>query len=157
MNFLPVVLISGVTVLLSYITVRKIFPELVRKKAIKQLENILFPEGYWQKSEVVRTFRKLTDERFSDEDILDYFFKIKGLQTIDINAETNFWLKRYLFSPTSIKLNYFEQVKFYETFLNYPAPGRGNNQTLYHQSVNTNKEQVITTQKHAARMSRNPI
>ncbi|MDN5292320.1 MAG: hypothetical protein PWQ06_2559 [Anaerophaga sp.] len=156
MNFLPVVLISGVTVLLCYITVRKIFPGLVRKKAIKQLENILFPEGYWQKSEVIRTFRKLTDERFSDEDILDYFFKIKGLQTVDINSGTNFWLKRYLFSPTSIKLNYFEQVKFYETFLNYPASGRENNQTLYHQSANKNKEQVIT-QKHAAHISRNPI
>jgi hypothetical protein len=153
MNFLPVVLISGVTVFLSYLAVSKIFPELVRKKAIKQLENMLFPEGYGQKSEVIRTFRELTNERFSDEDILDYFFKMKGLQTVDINSGTNFWLKRYLFSPTAIKLNYFEQVKFYDTFLNYPASDKEKNQT-HQQTVKSSKNEQFITQKHVAHIKK---
>jgi hypothetical protein len=114
----------GLTVPLTYIVLRKLYPGWVKKQAQKKLESRLFPQGNRQKAEVLKTFRNITGERFSDEDILEYFFKIKGLQAVDINTRTNYWVKKYLFSPTSIKLNYFEQVKFYETFLNFPVkPG----------------------------------
>jgi hypothetical protein len=132
MYLLLAALVLGILTPLAYFTVHKMFPKLVRKKAIKKLEIILFPKGYWQKSEVLKTFRKLTGERFSDEEILDYFFKIKGLQTININSRTNFWIKKYLFSPTTIKLNYFEQVKFYETFLNFPAKIKNDKKIFVH-------------------------
>ena len=137
-----------------YILGRKLFPILVRKKAINKLESILFPEGHWQKSEVLKTFRKQTSERFSDEEILDYFFKIKGLQSVNINSGTNFWVKRYLFSPTSIKLNYFEQVKFYETFLNFPTAPEKTESVIYRHS---RQEFKNISYKHGAEISKNII
>jgi hypothetical protein len=124
MYFLSAALILGLAAPLTFVLVRKFYPEVVKKHAVKKLECLLFPKGHWQKMEVLKTFRGFTSERFSDEEILDYFFKIKGLQSVNIKTQTNFWVKRYLFSPTVIKLNYFEQVKFYETFLNFPEkPG----------------------------------
>ncbi|MGQ1890410.1 hypothetical protein ACT29H_08190 [Thermophagus sp. OGC60D27] len=120
MSLSLVALFTGVASFLSYFAIRRFFPELARKQASKQLEEVLFPKGNRQKDEVLKAFREITEGRFSEEEMLDYFFKIKGLQTIEINSKTNFWLKKYLFSPTTIKLNYFEQVNFYKTFLNLP-------------------------------------
>lgn len=154
MYFLPVAIIVGVTAPLFYILAKKYFPILVRKKAGQKLESILFPEGHRQKSEVLKTFKNFTGERYNDEEILDYFFKIKGLQTIKINSDTNFWIKKYLFSPTAIKLNYFEQVKFYETFLNFPAPPEKNENVIYRQKRhNANK----ISYKNAPEISKNII
>ncbi|PWD99168.1 hypothetical protein [Marinilabilia rubra] len=154
MYFLPVAIIVGAILPIAYISAKKIFPKLVRKKASKKLESILFPDGYWQKSEVLKTFRKFTSDRFSDEEILDYFFKIKGLQTIKINSGTNFWIRKYLFSPTTIKLNYFEQVKFYETFLNFPEPSEQKEGVIYRQ----NRKHVNKIKyEHAAEISKNII
>jgi len=154
MHFLPVAIIVGLILPIAYVSVKKIFPILVRKKASNRLESILFPEGYWQKSEVLKTFRKFTSDRFSDEEILDYFFKIKGLQTIKINSGTNFWIKKYLFSLTAIKLNYFEQVKFYETFLNYPEPSEQKEGIIYrHNRQHTNK----INYNHATEISKTVI
>ncbi len=154
MYLLPVAIITGITAPLAYFLAKKFFPILVRKKASQKLETILFPEGYWQKSEVLKTFRNFTSERFSDEDILDYFFKIKGLQTIKLNSRTNFWIKKYLFSPTTIKLNYFEQVKFYETFLNFPAPPEKRETVIYRQ--NRQKANKLNY-KNAPEISKNMI
>jgi hypothetical protein len=39
---------------------------------------------------------------------------------INLNDPIGYWTRKYLMTPTKVKLNYFEQVKFYETFLNYP-------------------------------------
>ncbi len=96
------------------------FPAFIKQKAQGLLVNLLFPEGKVQQDEVLNIFHQLTNHRFSNEHILDYFIKIKGLQTLDLSIKTNFWIKKYLLSPTDVKLNYFEQVRFYETFLNYP-------------------------------------
>ncbi|GAO27964.1 hypothetical protein JCM15548_13 [Geofilum rubicundum JCM 15548] len=81
---------------------------------------VIFPEGEAQKQAVMKTFHGFTKERFSDDQIMDYFMKIKGLQNLSISSKTDFWVKKYLLSPTKIKLNYFEQVKFYELFMNFP-------------------------------------
>ncbi len=93
---------------------------IAEKRAIPKMEKILFDNLTYTKESVLETIHQVTSKRLNDDLILDYFYKIKGLQVLDINKPINFWLKMYLTSPTKIKLNYFEQVKFYETFLNYP-------------------------------------
>ncbi len=100
---------------------RQLLPAITRKKAHGTLYKVIFPEGETQKLTVLKTFHGFTKERFSDEQIMDYFMKIKGLQNLSIGSSTNFWVKKYLLSPTKIKLNYFEQVQFYELFMNFPA------------------------------------
>jgi hypothetical protein len=143
MLFLSVFLVLGLIVPLAYFSAHKFYPELVRKKAVRQLEGILFPEGHWQKSDTLKTCKELTGSRFCDEAMLDYFFKIKGLQTVAINSKTNFWVKKYLFSPTSIKLNYFEQVKFYETFLNLP-PNTPRSDKTFHRPEKKERKNITT-------------
>jgi len=93
---------------------------IAEKRAIPKMEKILFDKLTYTKKNVLETIHQVTSKRLNDDLVLDYFYKIKGLQVLDINKPINFWLKIYLTSPTKIKLNYFEQVKFYETFLNYP-------------------------------------
>jgi hypothetical protein len=100
---------------------RQLLPAIVKRKAHGTLHKVIFPEGETQKQEVLKTFHGFTKERFSDDQIMDYFMKIKGLQNMSIGSTTNFWVKKYLLSPTKVKLNYFEQVKFYELFMNFPA------------------------------------
>lgn len=121
MPYLPVILILVIALPLIFILPARFFKSLVRIKALKKLEEILFPEGELQKRKVTELFSKLSEGRFSEKGMLDYFMKIKGIQLVNTNLRNNFWIRRYLFSPTLIKLNYFEQVKFYEVFLNYPA------------------------------------
>ncbi len=154
MYFFSAALIIGVAAPLAFVVVRKFYPRVVKKQAVKKLESILFPKGHVQKMEVLKTFRGFTGKRFSDEDILDYFLKIKGLQSVDINMKTNFWVKRYLFSPTVIKLNYFEQVKFYETFLNFPQkPGK--ERKSFFKPEKFSRKHFKTD--HAPKMSRNIV
>ena len=118
MSFLPVALLLGILAPVAYFAVRKVYPALVKKKATKQLESYLFPNGNQQKSEIIRYCKELTGSRFKDEEILDYFIKMKGLHIVN-PRKTNFWVKKYLLTPAPIKLNYFEQVRFYEMFLNF--------------------------------------
>ncbi len=95
------------------------YPAILKRKAQLSLQNIIFPDGENQKREILRLFHHFTKYRFTDDQILDYFIKIKGLQNLTLCKNTNFWTKKYLLSPTMIRLNYFEQVKFYELFMNY--------------------------------------
>ncbi len=92
---------------------------IAAKLAKKNLEKRLFPEGESQKKEILSRMITLTKSKYTNELLLDYFIKIKGLQTISLLGPINFWTKKYLLSPTKVKLNYFEQVRFYEMFLNY--------------------------------------
>ncbi len=121
MQLLPVILIFIIAIVLSYFLIRRYFRKVVQQKALARLEPILFPGGGPQKAKVIGALNELTNERFNDTEILEYFTKIKGLQITSLSQRANFWTKRYLFSPTAIRLNYFEQVKFYELFLNYPS------------------------------------
>ncbi|MFO8000048.1 MAG: hypothetical protein R6U46_02310 [Marinilabilia sp.] len=148
MSFLPVALVLGLLVPLTYFPGRKVFSRLVRKKATTQLDNMLFPEGPRQKSEVLEICKELTGSRFSDEEILEYFRKMKGLQIVNINSQTNFWIKKYLFTPAPVKLNYFEQVKFYEAFLNFPVESEKEGKPFYRpegSEVQTQKKEKATS------------
>lgn len=108
----------AITGLMAY---KFFMPGIVRKNAYSSLYKVLFPGGEEQKADILKTFHNFTNNRFSDEEILDYFVKIKGLQSLSSSTNMGFWVKKYLMSPTEIKLNYFEQVKFYKLFINYPS------------------------------------
>lgn len=121
MHFLTVFFLLGVIMPLSYILFCKILPCLMQKNATAQLDSLLFPEGNHQKQEMIKEIHEITGNRFKDEEILDYYYKIKGLRMLGKNIKLNFCLKKYFFSSTKIKLNYFEQRRFYETFLHHPT------------------------------------
>ncbi len=93
---------------------------LAERNAVSTLESLLFSKGDKQKESIISSMMKITNDKYSKEQLLDYFLKIKGLQVVNFCDPVNFWTRKYLMSPTKLKLNYFEQVKFYETFLNYP-------------------------------------
>jgi hypothetical protein len=97
-----------------------IFLTAKRSKASETLENILFPEGNIQKRKVIDAFNTITNEDYSNEEILDFFMKEKGLQLISINTDLPPSVKKYIRKDTLIDLNYFERVKFHEVFINYP-------------------------------------
>jgi hypothetical protein len=97
---------------------------IAEKKAIKDLEHLLFTTGQGQRENVIASIHKMTNHRLTDDEALDYFLKIKGLQVINLHDPINYWTRKYLMSSTKTKLNYFEQVRFYEAFLNYPEAGR---------------------------------
>ena len=115
-------ILSGVVILMGFTSWfwKKGVLLIAEKKAIKDLQRRLFPNGEEQKQKVLTTMEKITKKRFPEALMIDYFLKIKGLQIINMNDPVDFWTKKYLMTPTKMKLNYFEQVKFYETFLNYP-------------------------------------
>ena len=94
--------------------------QIKRKKPSQVLEEILFPFGKAQKRKVIEAFKKVTPQKFSDEEIIDFFMKEKGLQMIPTNPDLSQSLVKYIRKDTLIDLNYFERVKFHETFINYP-------------------------------------
>ncbi len=120
MQILPIIVAIGTTLTAVFFIFRYSFRHVIQRKAVAQLDVILFPEGMSQKAIIANKLKELTNERFSEEQMLDYFMKIKGLQVVNLSQRSNFWIRKYLFSPTEIKLNYFEQVNFYKIFLNYP-------------------------------------
>ncbi len=103
--------------LTGIVAYRYIIPDLIRKKAQQDLRGLIFPEGEKQSQDILRTFCEFTCNRFSEEELLDYYMKIKGLQNLNSGLYSDFWVKKYLMSPTLIKLNYFEQVQFYQHFI----------------------------------------
>ncbi len=120
MTYIIIALVIGVLTSLV-LAHRPIIRLIAEKRALSKIENILFSGSEKNKSNVLQDIHKITSHRLNDDMVMDYFYKIKGLQVVNINKPTNFWLKVYLTTPTKVKLNYFEQVRFYETFLNYPG------------------------------------
>jgi hypothetical protein len=119
MIYLTIALTIGI--LATLISLHKHIIRLIaERKSIPKIESILFSEGRENKKHVIDSINDITNKRLKEEQILDYFYKIKGLQVLNNCYSNNYWIKVYLTSPTRIKLNYFEQVKFYEIFLNYP-------------------------------------
>ncbi len=98
----------------------KIYKVEKRRATIEKLCRMLFPSdktGEMLRS-VIENMTELTKGRFSYEELLDYYLKIKGLQLIDINLLSDPDVNAYLMEPTKIRLQYFELVSFYETYFN---------------------------------------
>jgi len=113
--------VTAVLLVLMLVFWKKGIQLIAEHKATKDLERHLFPKGTEQKQKVLKTMESITGKRFSESMLMDYFLKIKGLQIVNMNDPVDFWTRKFLMTPTKIRLNYFEQVKFYETFLNYPG------------------------------------
>lgn len=93
---------------------------IAERKGKQELDKMFFSSENADKKNVLDTIHEITKQRLTDDQAMDYFLKIKGLQVVNLNDPISYWKRRYLMSPTKIRLNYFEQVKFYETFLNFP-------------------------------------
>ncbi len=130
MTYIIIVLVMGILTCL-YLLKKPVLRLIAEKRAISKIEDILFSKTGQTKSTVLAAIHELTSQRLSDEMVMDYFYKIKGLQVLNINKPMNFWVKIYLTTPTKVKLNYFEQVKFYETFLNYPKIDGNSSEARY--------------------------
>ncbi len=149
------IIVAAIMCVLCY---KPILRMIAEQKATPKLEKVLFSEDLKNKRCIIEKLQRLTNKRLNDDLLLDYFLKIKGLQVLNINKPMNFWIKIYLKTPTKIKLNYFEQVKFYESFLNYPKINNNPNpqmnipQQETDKNVSSYKEKItnrIITQKFA--------
>ncbi len=91
-----------------------------KRKTIDKFCAYLFPgdsDGL-MKDRVVKRMMALTGNRFTEDEVLDYYLKIKGLQMVDLNSFNDNDMRRFLMKPTKIRLQYRELVIFYEQFLN---------------------------------------
>ncbi len=124
MKFYTIMLIEIIIILVAIVVLavvgRLVQRNISEKHTIERLINILFPLGESQMNETLNDIDEMTQKRFKREEILDYYLKIKGLQIIDLHANSDGGIRRFLMKPTKIRLTYFEQVKFYEIYLNYP-------------------------------------
>ena len=115
------IIVSVVLIVGFFIAVKFIIPAIIKWKALKFLEKVLFPQGENQKDKVIAVFNIITDNRFSKEAAVKYFLKTKGRQFLSLgNIEFSYCAKSYIKTQPSIDLTYFEKVKFHETFINYP-------------------------------------
>jgi len=126
------IILSFVITLISVLalTHKQIIWMIAEKRAMPKIEKALFAQDGQNKEKVLQDIHRLTNNRLSDEMAIDYFYKIKGLQVLSVNQPLSYWVKAYFTTPTKVKLNYFEQVKFYETFLNYPSLKKSTNPSI---------------------------
>lgn len=106
--------------LIVLVLIKTVYAKQKERDAIIKMCNIIFPDGELQQEDVMDNINDLTKGRFDRTDLLDYYLKIKGLQMLDLHAHSDKDIRKYLMKPTRIRLNYYEQVLFYERFLNYP-------------------------------------
>lgn len=96
--------------------------EARRRDTIAKMCKHLFPGDKMglAKDEVIGDIMKMTSGRFSEEELLDYYLKIKGLQMLDLNSLNDSDIREFLMEPTKVRLHYQELVSFYEKYLNQP-------------------------------------
>lgn len=90
-----------------------------RNSAVKKVCAYLFPgdnDGLLR-ARTVERMMAITNNRFTEDEMLDYYLKIKGLQMIDMNSFNDSSMRKYLMRPTQVRLEYSELVTFYEEFL----------------------------------------
>ena len=114
------IFLSTIFVLTLYLFLKIVITQYRSRKPSLILQNILFPSGNAQKKKVIEAFNAITKNRFSDKEIIDFFVKEKGLQLFSVNPELSSAIQKYIRKDTLINLDYFERVKFHETFINYP-------------------------------------
>ena len=108
-------------VVVAIIIIERVFyTRWLENEAVMRLIRILFPSGEEQMENTINDIDEMTHGRFSRDEILDYYLKIKGLQITDLHSNSDSSIRSYLMKPTKVRLTYFEQVKFYEIYLNYP-------------------------------------
>ncbi len=129
--FLELLLILCVFIAIFFIA-RNFYFRWLENEAIVRLIKILFPSGDEQMENTINDIDEMTHGRFTRDEILDYYLKIKGLQITDLHSNADSSIRSYLMKQTKVRLTYFELVKFYEIYLNYP-------QAIGESILNTNK------------------
>ena len=104
---------------LYFIVKKWLFPLIMSIMGKNYLYKKLFFKGESQREEVLEKFHKITGNKFTDSQAIDFFMKEKGLQLLSITPGTPLKVKYYLANDTKISLSYFEKVKFHETFIEY--------------------------------------
>lgn len=117
---ITIIIVSLIATIAIFLIGRSFVLRYTERKTIERLSNILFPSGEDQMNETLDGIAEITQNRFTRDEILDYYLKIKGLQIIDLHAQSDSGIRDFLMKPTRVRLSYFEQVKFYEIYLNYP-------------------------------------
>jgi len=120
MSLILTVFLSAVLTLLIVLIIYNIYTRYREQQAIEKMCNLIFPDGNTQKETTLDDIMSLTKGRFNRDDLLDYYLKIKGLQILDLHTSEDKYISTYLMKPTKIRLNYYEQVLFYERYLNLP-------------------------------------
>ena len=113
------ILIIGVVI--YYLLKRVIIPLRMIHKGKVHLNKSFFPLGEVQKKTVIRVFHKITENKYTDKQAIDYFIKEKGLQFMSVTPGAPLKIKYYLARPTLVQLTYFERVELHKAFINYQA------------------------------------
>lgn len=117
MNYWTYILLTSIPVgIIFFLGGKRVFHKLVRRKAITLLEENYFVEEKKRKKEILYKFSEMTNFKYSDDELVDYYLKIKGLQNLNKVESSNFWIKHYLSQKTDIKLSYYEQRSFIKAF-----------------------------------------
>ena len=119
LSFLCVVLVLCILIPVAF-HLYKFWMQERKRKTIDRFCAYLFPgdtDGL-MKDRVVNRMMSLTGNRFTEDEVLDYYLKIKGLQMIDLNSFNDNDMRKFLMRPTQVRLQYRELVIFYEQFLN---------------------------------------
>lgn len=109
-----------IIIVLGGVYTKKYLSERRMRHAEAILRSRLFPGGEEQEAEILSRIGRITKNRFTNEQMLDYYLKIKGLQVMDLHTGGLGGVRRYLMRPTLVRLNYMELVIFYDEFLSYP-------------------------------------
>jgi len=98
-----------------------IFPKIAISKSFSTLFDMLFPKDTDNKEKTLSVFNVITNNRYTEQQMIDFFIKTKGLQIlISRGDKLSNLLKNFFNQPTAIQLDYFEQIKFHKAFINFP-------------------------------------
>ena len=117
-----ILVVWGIVMIPFVVYMRKMQKQKDEMNTMKHLSSLLFPEGEAQRDKTIGSIMDMTGNRFSQEEILDFYLKIKGLQMVDMNTFGDDGVRNFLMQPTKIRLQYRELVEFYEKYLNLPQP-----------------------------------
>ncbi len=112
--YISFIFLSG---LILFLLVRWSFCFIVHKKAISILEKKYFPEGTKSKKEFIDKLNTITNNKYSQKELTDYYLKIRGLQNFNKDGINNFWIRFYLRRQPFIKLTYYEQQTLFNEIL----------------------------------------
>ncbi len=101
-------------------TVYSIYDGIMNYFAIRNLLPLLFPVDAVDRDEVIAKMHKITKRCYNDDELLDYYLKLKGLHVLDMHADGGWFARRYMMKPTKIRLTYMETVMFYQEFFSFP-------------------------------------
>ena len=117
---MKILLIFIISCLAIFFLVKKwLFPLIMSMMGKNYLYKKLFFQGESQKQDVLEKFHDITENKFTDSQVIDFFMKEKGLQLLSVTPGIPLMVKYYLSNHPKITLSYFEKVKFHEIFIDY--------------------------------------